>query len=242
MEARIYGKVIFLAGVTGFIGGAISGYLVLGVISSGQISLMQKGVIQEIQVHRLAVVDEAGATRIVLGDLPASPSDVGLALLDQSGKERAHLLLLPDGSPSLAMQGKKDGRANLTINPSDDNPTLTLNGASGNEVGIGIFNLPNSGATSFVDVSSKGTSAEMSVIGTSATVKLFHPLTDKGSAALSLENGSPTIEVSDGMLNAPRAVLGHTSTIISRTGVSLEHPASSLIMFNKKGNVIWHAP
>jgi hypothetical protein len=242
METGIYGKIILLAGITGFVGGAISGYLIQGVISLDLISQTQKRAIQELRVHRLTVIDEAGATRIVLGDLPTSPPDIGLSLLDQTGKERAQLLLLPDGSPSLVMQGKKDGHAHLTINPSDDNPTLTLNGGAGNEVGIGIFNLPNSGATSFVDVSSKGTSAEMSVIGTSATVKLFHPLTDKGSAAMSLENGFPTIEVSDGMLNAPRAVLGHTSTVISRTGVSLEHPASSLLMFNKKGNVIWHAP
>lgn len=39
-----------------------------------------------------------------------------------------------------------------------------------------------------------------------------------------------------------RAVLGHTKLEITRTGTVEQHPASSLVLFDKDGKVIWKAP
>jgi len=58
-----------------------------------------------------------------------------------------------------------------------------------------------------------------------------------GSAA----DGSPGLELLDEKENA-RAVLGHSALEYMRTNTIVQRPASSLVLFDKDGNVMWKAP
>ena len=77
----------------------------------------------------------------------------------------------------------------------------------------------------------------------------FHDKNDKRRAALELdEDGSPKLALYD-KNGTTRAELGSTSLTITRPGVAggkveteEKRPESSLVLFDKKGKVIWNAP
>lgn len=54
-------------------------------------------------------------------------------------------------------------------------------------------------------------------------------------------DGEPRLELTD-ETNKTRAVLGHTELETTRTGSVEKRPASSLVLFDKEGKVIWSAP
>ena len=54
-------------------------------------------------------------------------------------------------------------------------------------------------------------------------------------------DGSPRLTIQNN--NGAKAILGQTKLMASQTGVVVEHrPASSLVLINKDGKVIWEAP
>jgi len=55
------------------------------------------------------------------------------------------------------------------------------------------------------------------------------------------EKGGVHISLSDSV-GRTRAVLGTAETVSIKTGVKRQHPASSLLLYNEEGEVVWEAP
>jgi hypothetical protein len=129
MTSRQFRVLMALTVVSGLVGGAASNLLVQGAPAVAQVG----GAVQEVvRAKRFEVVDDQGRSRALLSVLPdGSP---GLTLYDGAGKQRAGLGLLPDGTPRLALHdaaGKQ--RAGLTVLP-DGSPGLALFDAAGKAI------------------------------------------------------------------------------------------------------------
>jgi len=64
---------------------------------------------------------------------------------------------------------------------------------------------------------------------------------EKRRAQLRLLDGEPRLQLYD-QNGKGRATLGHTDLNITRTGSIEKRPASSLVLFDKDGKVIWSVP
>ncbi len=76
--------------------------------------------------------------------------------------------------------------------------------------------------------------------GGSPALNLFD---DRGQMRASLgvrSDGFPSLSLYDG--EGVRAVLGRTKLEAPRTDTEQERPISSLVLFDKNGNVVWQAP
>jgi hypothetical protein len=60
-------------------------------------------------------------------------------------------------------------------------------------------------------------------------------------ATLSVEGGAPKLTLTDKQGNT-RAVLGHSQLEATKTGAVVQRPASSLVLFDKDGKVLFKAP
>ncbi len=63
----------------------------------------------------------------------------------------------------------------------------------------------------------------------------------KGRASLSVDTSGPSLVLGDENQKA-RAVLGHTALEATATGTVEQRPASSLVLFDRDGKVIWKVP
>ena len=122
--------------VSGFLGGAACNLMTRSgpVVAQATSSQVQ----EEIRAKRFVLVDEAGATRAVLGF--NDRGNPGLVLRDAAGKTRAGLALQPDGTPGLALKdaaGKT--RAALGLLAADSSPGLVLGDAADKtRAGLGL--------------------------------------------------------------------------------------------------------
>jgi len=88
----------------------------------------QVPVAKVLRAERFEVVDSSGKVRAALETLPdGSP---GLTLRDKDGQMRAWLSLLPDGSPGLTLRDK-DGQMRAGLLLSNGSPGLSLWGKDG---------------------------------------------------------------------------------------------------------------
>lgn len=139
-------------------------------------------------------------------------------LRDTTGKPRARLSLLPDGGTGLTLfdqNGK--ARAGLGLLP-DGWPALTL-----------------------VDQNGK-LRAKLSLLPDGRPALTLADQNEKPRALLSLyqPDGGPALDLFD-QNEKPRAVLGQTA-LETATGTLEQRPASSLVLFDRDGKVIWRVP
>jgi len=80
-----------------------------------------------------------------------------------------------------------------------------------------------------------------SIYGTSVLELVRGSYTRGGIKFSLLKEGQAALRLADEKGNE-RAVLGHIKLERPATGVTEEHPTSSLVLFNKDGKVIWKAP
>lgn len=93
---------------------------------------------------------------------------------------------------------------------------------------------PFDGITATLSAFAKGTSSMYLVRGSSLK-------TTGGAELRLLRDGRVGLSLTDEK-GTTRAVLGHTSLERKRTGAVEQLPASSLVLFDKDGQVIWNAP
>jgi len=166
-----------------------------------------------IEAENFIVRDEHGRKRAELG---AKSGNVGLAFYGNSGLASISLYLYQGASPSLMVVDKHRKLAAF-LSPS----------------GLGLQVKNNSRAALRLDDDG------------SPRLVLYDKngmFSQNKRAALELDNdGSPKLVLYDknGM---SRAELGSTSLETTRTGVVEKRPESSLVLFDKKGKVIWSAP
>lgn len=164
-------------------------------------------------VLRLSDKDgKAGANLFVEAD-----GSVAFALSNKDGMPGASLNVKADGSVSLALADKGKATAGLQVG-ADQSTGLLLSDKDGNvRVGLGVEPKKGEGLV-FLTPSGKESAALFS--------------TPDGSVGLSLSDKE----------GRERAVLGHTALERTRTGAVEQTAASSLVLFDKEGKVLWKAP
>ena len=112
-----------------------------------------------------------------------------------------------------------------------------------------LISLTTSGQLTFVTVSNNDVDASLSVAGRSGGLRVSHKVTgrgildtEKGTVELNLSDGAPSLRLSDRLMGHPSSVLGHSGLVETRTGIETKRPASSLVLFDRDGKVIWKAP
>ncbi len=172
------------------------------------------------QVLPKAVPKVVEAERFVLrdarGKMLATLGTDGLVLADQNGKFRAALGVGTDGSASLIFDDQNE-KPRVTLGVLDDGtPHLAL-----------------------LDQNEKPRLAL--AVGTDGTPHLaLFDQNKKPRLALDVGTSGPSVVLGD--QNRDRAVLGHTELEGKATGTVEQRPASSLVLFDRDGKVIWRAP
>lgn len=165
----------------------------------------------------LSLSDKEGRNRAALSLVPDGP--VALILSDKDGKAGANLYVNADGSVSLGLSDK-DAKAIAALQVGADQSTgLLLSDKDGNaRARLGVE--PKQGIASLI----------------------FLPRSGIEQAAIEMQpNGTARLYLSD-KEGTKRAVLGHTALETIRTGVVEQTAASSLVLFDKDGKVLWKAP
>lgn len=156
-----------------------------------------------------------------------------LILTDASGSTRAELAVLPGGPALRFFNSERKVRAlygggGLSLFDTEERQLpLASFGASGLSFGDG----------SKYTISLGGYSA---LARATAEPRLALYEGNGGHITLSVDKSGPLLLMSD--KDAFQARLGTTDLQIPRTGESRTTSAASLILFDKKGNVIWRAP
>ncbi len=115
--------------------------------------------------------------------------------------------------------------------------------------GSGIPNDPTRTGAASVSVGNGKVSAVVESTGQMVRFDLAHLAneagvidTTRGTARLSLVDGAPSLTLAEKFYGHPSAVLGRSELANTRTGVETKRPASSLVLFDKEGKVLWKAP
>jgi len=170
---------------------------------------------REISVPAFVLYDEDGTVRVAL---TGEGYESGLGLFSKDGKQGARLT-----------------ETHLTVSDGESEVSL---GAAG---GIPGLLITDSGGVGRVSLAAGWDTLLPGEVGT-ATWLEFRDKDGKSRLAFGLEqDGSPSIRLIDPGGNS-RAVLGATSLITTRTGSEEKRPASSLVLFDTAGKVLWSAP
>ena len=144
---------------------------------------------------------------------------------------KAHRFVLvgPSGKPAIVLVSSPIGPALIFYGPSGKNTALLVSDSSGASLS---FYGPSGKPTALLVSDSSG--AELDLYGPSGnpTASLYGGNQNKGFG--------PNLSVGD--LTGFHSVLGVTNLLTPTTGESHQTSAASLVMFNKKGKVIWQAP
>jgi hypothetical protein len=139
-------------------------------------------------------------------------------------------------------------RASLDLDGLEHSPRLVLFDSTG-KLRASLLVEGNRVGTSELRLDSGESAAMMTVIGSVAHVTLLatSPETrnadlSKGTLALKLLNGSPSLTLSDELNGHPSAVLGHVNLVNTQTREKTDRSASSLVLFGGDGKVVWRTP
>jgi hypothetical protein len=182
------------------------------------------------------VVDEIRAKRFVLVDGEGSELGVWEANYFSFHDDKwigTFSVHLKSGDPILRISGSA-GEANLGF-PLGSGPRLYL--SEKDKVGgvnLGFLHKDTPELFFIGGPEYKG----LVTLGVLQTGKIYLQLGEWVS--LSVEDGLPTLSLSDN--GGAKTILGHTALKTTRTGVVEQRPASSLVLLNKEGKVIWSAP
>ena len=154
----------------------------------------------------------------VRAELRADGDEPELVLLDRNENSRVRLRLEADGRPALVLYGK------------NNIPSATLGLLGDGWPALVLFGKDGEGSASL----------EVSPL-VSAALHLSDRALKNRIQLLVDREGKPSLSLLDSDKKS-RAVLGHTELETSRTGTVEQRPASSLVLFDKDGKVIWRAP
>lgn len=188
-------------------------------------------VADEVRARRFTLVDEYGLVRAVLGD----DGGTGLTIFDPRGRPRVRLATSFSGDfPELVFYGK-DAKPDVKLEASVWGGGLSLYEPDGaRQIRANISGWP---AIRVGDQAAKSQRDPIQVIW---GLHLFHG--DVIRAALSLDPGGlPRLQLYDDNKNV-RAALGHIEILLTRSRSVEQRQASSLVLFDEKGNVLWKAP
>lgn len=197
----------------------------------------------------LRLMDEMGMVR---ADLTLSETTRGFSSALNFYKE--------NGNKGVIVETRLDGRSSMALSGRGDKARIALTflrNSKGREPSGGklIFGEDQpylmfvKGKRTLGEMSSRMGEIQNKLMWGEATkeaetkklLEELEELTDHSRVTLLInEQGSPTLTLTDG--NGASAVLGHTTLETKRTGVTTKRPSSSLVLFNKKGKVIWSAP
>lgn len=215
----------------------------------------------EVRATRVVLVDPEGRSRVTLGanTYGTVREPYGLTLLDAEGKVRGEFyggsaggggLQFFDGSVRpLAFLVAHDRLPGVLAAES----SLVLFGAERQTVRLSAGGGgPDDPDGAHASISVTAEQAEGFITASPKTVKLaFWSLVPRATAAvnsehgmaeLTLRDGAPSLSLADKLIGYPGVLLGHAGLVKERTGIKEQRPASSLVMFDKAGNVLWKAP
>jgi hypothetical protein len=157
-------------------------------------------------------------------------------LVDKIGTLRAQLTVNQNDVTVLEMLDPI-GKGGVTMIANVHRGSLSVAGRNGSAIGLYVQDSPS------LSLYSKNGNADLWLGVPSPTRKLEGtdmPLQDT-LIGLQLVKGQPSFIINDSNRN-PRVVLGHTELKVPSTGVVVQQPASSIVLFNEAGNVIWSKP
>jgi hypothetical protein len=198
--------------------------------------------------------------------LTISPSgEPNIILTGNKGQGSADLYISDDGMPSLAFFDT-DGKARVLLETSTHGDSiLAFNDKTGNSQTVLKTYSKDTDEASSLAFFDKNVTIR-TVIGFSTNIGPVFQLTDenqKASISMGMPDGSPIFDLYDKNQkpraslalkadgepslslsdeNRPRAVLGNTELETPRTGTVEKRAASSLVLFDKDGKVLWSAP
>jgi len=215
-----------------------------------------------VEAEKFVLRDTTGKERATLEVQPYGSA--ALAFADGNGRRQAIMEVSANGEGSLWLSGE-DGKSVATLEVIAGLPQLTLRGKDGHVraalgllLGVGQpilqLNDENGGHGADLGLSLDG-SRFLAFYDESGHVRSVLRVFSKGGSALALidkkggarawltlaSDGSPSLILQDEN-GKERAVLGHTALETTRTGTVEQRPASSLVLFDKDGKVLWGAP
>ena len=166
-----------------------------------------------VKSHSIDVVDSQGKTLLHLGKRPGSL--IGMDLYDQNSLIRSSLFLTINGFPMLSLYDSH-GNFRASLDMINNSPSLSLSDSKGK------------------------IRASLGVIDNSPALFLYD---SHGNfrASLDMYGNSPALSLYDSK-GRERNVIGNSSLQTIRTGATTETGESSIVLFDKKGKVIWQAP
>lgn len=255
MNTKQYVLMLVLAMIAGLVGGVVSSWLFIGVpVFAQKIPRPAKTV----RAEKFVVVNKDGQPRIWLGPLGllipntkdgqpgaafgVTPDGaVGLEFYGGKGeKSRIKLALSPDGAPSVILSDKGGNRRAVLSLGVNEEPGLSFLDKDGNP-SVMLFAI--NGASQLSLQHKKGIPGIlMSSLPRGEAVLSISGSREKGRIDVNiLADGTPSLQLYDKDGNE-RAVLGQTELEVRRTGSTEKRSASSLVLFDKEGKVLWRAP
>ena len=214
---------------------------------------------RDIEAQSFVLLDSTGHLQARLGMLAGGPA---LQLFDQNGQGRAALSVRPDGTPLLSLADgtgmggatlaagankettlllrDPDGKVRATLGLEPHGPGLVFTDRQG--VSRVALDVPGDDAARLVLQDGAGvTRAALAIDKTgAATVRLMDG-TGRPRATLASTDVGPALTLSDPN-GAPRAVVGPVELRDPRRATAVRRPASSVVLFDQDGKVIWQAP
>ncbi len=194
------------------IAGAVLLLALAAVGVMGQV--LPKAVPKVVEAERFVLRDTRGRTRATL-DAEGSGT-LALSLYDQNGKIRASLAVEADGTPRLDLVDQ-NGKQRVALNVVKDASALVLADQNG-KGRISLTVLPG-GRPDLALSDQNGKTRLVLDVGTSGPSVVLYDENEK-----------------------ERAVLGHAALEATATGTVEQRPASSLVLFDRDGKVIWKVP
>lgn len=135
----------------------------------------------------------------------------------------------------------EDGKVRATLGIEQHEPTLTFQDANGNDR-IVIADLPGAGPAIALGSYLKGTGPSL-VFGVTAASAVIEFRDQQGVKRASIESDSdgPAIKLLDNN-GKERATIGRTNVESKEDGTVTMRPESSLVLFDRDGNVVWKTP
>jgi hypothetical protein len=158
----------------------------------------------------------------------------------EDGKIKSSLRLEPDGTPTLQLAGLDSGGVHLT------GSGLGLHGREGNKRAVLALGPDDSPGLVFINREDGSSPQVALILGEAGPRLVFYDRSGAEERApirlgLGPSGDQPKIQLRDEN-GRERAVLGHVSLKGTSSGQVQDRPASSLVLFDRDGKVIWRAP
>jgi hypothetical protein len=190
-----------------------------------------------VEVTELRLIDPTGALR---GSLSADKAGAQLVLKDGTGKNRARLRVADDGAPRLELLDRmervrlgaaldKDGAAQAHLDDESGHPRVKLASAIDGSPSIDLADAAKTRAS--ISVEAEGT-AGLAVFDADGAARARTGVTADGSPAVKLIDADGTL----------RASLGTIALKEAGSGAAERTQPGSLVLFDKKGAVVFKQP